>query len=154
MLEERNPGTLLKRNEYFRMRMRLSVVRKTGAIPVELKDEPDNDTDRDFVGDDDGHTDIRVDERFLLLPEGPIYSLRLHTGGKKRLAFEYRLVENGPWIGLSDSDDPTQPLNVNLLNVGSALDAAASGSRVVGVALEYDASAQLLKPKLLRKLLS
>ncbi|MPQ55325.1 RICIN domain-containing protein [Duganella sp. FT27W] len=154
VLEERNPGTLLKRNEYFRMRMRLSVVRKTGAIPVELKDEPDNDTDRDFVGDDDGHSDIRVDERFLLLPEGPIYSLRLHTGGKKRLAFEYRLVENGPWIGLSDSDDSTQPLNVNLLNVGSALDAAASGSRVVGVALEYDASAQLLKPKLLRKLLS
>ncbi|KQN69045.1 hypothetical protein ASF04_15940 [Duganella sp. Leaf61] len=154
VLEQRNPGRIFKIDEYFRMRMRLSVVRKAGATTMELKDEPDNDTDRDFVSDADGVSDIRVDERFLLLPEGPIYSLRLHTGGKKRLAFEYRLVENGPWIGLSDSDDPTQPLNVNLLNVGSALDAAASGTRVVGVALEYDASAQLLKPKLLRKLLS
>lgn len=154
VLEERNPGRLFKIDEYFRMRMRLSVVRKTGATKIELKDEPDNDTDRDFVSDADGHSDIRVDERFLLLPEGPIYSLRLHTGGKQRLAFEYRLVENGPWIGLSDSNDATQPLNVNLLTVGSALDAAASGTRVVGVALEYDASAQFLRPKLLRKLLS
>lgn len=154
VVEERNPGKIFKVDEYFRMRMRLSVVRKTGATTVELKDEPDNNTDRDFVSDDDGNCDIGVDERFLLLPEGPIYSLRLHTGGKNRLGFEYRLVENGPWIGLSDASGPQQRLNVNMLFVGSALDTASSGTRVVGVALEYDASAQFLRPKLLRKLLS
>jgi hypothetical protein len=156
ILEERRAEVLMKMNEFQRLRMRLSVVGKNGPEKVELKDEPDDDNiDRDFLSDNDGNCDVRIDGRFLLLPEEPIYSIRLRILGKtsKRLAFQYRKTENGPWFGLSDGDDNAKPLNVNGLNVSSKLDAESiNGTKVLGVALEYDPSAQLLRPKLLRRL--
>lgn len=157
ILEERRKNLLLKIDEYFRMRMRVSVMRSTGKVdPVELTSEPDDDTDRDFLSDSSGNCDVRIDDRFLLLPEEPIYSLRLRIHGttSKRLAFEYRKVEHGPWIGLSDNNDQARMLNVNLLKVSSKLDEATlNGAKVVGLAMEYDELSQLLRPKLLRRLI-
>lgn len=157
ILEKRGKDSFIAMNEYFRMRMRLSVTRKTGSVQVELADEPDkDDVDRDFLCDEDGRSDVRVDDRFLLLPEEPIYSfrLRIHEKPVKRLAFEYRKSENGPWIGLSDTNAEAKTLNVNDIKVSSALDAETrTGTKVLGVALAYDPSAQLLRPKLLRRLI-
>lgn len=158
VLEERGKGRI-SLNEYSRMRMRISVMRENGADTVELKDEPDQDAvDRDFLCDEDGASDVDVDGRFLLLPEDPIYSIRLRIhvspSSKRRLAFEYQKVENGPWSGLSDDNQGAKRLDVNDIAVGYGIDAETrNGTKVLGVGLAYDASAQLLRPKLLRRLI-
>ncbi|MGI4721670.1 MAG: hypothetical protein ACRYGO_11140 [Janthinobacterium lividum] len=157
VLEKRGRGAFISMNEYFRLRMRVSAMTRTGAARVELTDEPDkDDVDRDFVCDEDGRSEVHVDERLLLLPEDPIHSIRLRVHDKpvKRLAFEYRKVENGPWIGLSEENKEAKLLNANDLRVSSVSDAETrNGTKVLGVALQYDASAQLLRPKLLRRLI-
>ncbi len=158
ILEERGQGRI-SLNEYSRMRMCISVIRENGADTVELKDEPDKDAvDRDFLCDEDGACDVDVDGRFLLLPEDPIYSIRLRIhvspSAKRRLAFEYQKVENGPWIGLSDDNQGAKRLDVKDIAVGYGTDAeTTNGTKVLGVALAYDSSAQLLRPKLLRRLI-
>ncbi len=158
ILEERGKGRI-SLNEYSRMRMRISVMRENGADTVERKDESDKDAvDRDFLCDEDGACDVDVDGRFLLLPEDPIYSIRLRIhvspSAKRRLAFEYQKVENGPWIGLSDDNQGAKRLDVKDIAVGYGLDAETrNGTKVLGVALAYDSSAQLLRPKLLRRLI-
>lgn len=155
IVERRGKGRL-SMDEYSRLRMRIGAQTQGGIVSVTETDEPDKDAiDRDWLFFKNPRGEVAVDERFLILPEGPIYSIRLitHSGPVKRLAFEYRAVKGGAWLGLSADHANAVPLDTTELRVPAGSDSEGqSKSRIRAIGLDYDVSARTLRPKVLRRI--
>lgn len=153
ILEKRGKDRKLVSGEYHRLKMKISAQRLSGSATEVWEDEPDKDKeDRDFLHD---YGEVCVDDRFLILPEDPIYAIRLrvHESPKKHLAFEYQLVDKGPWFGLAGMSESARTLNIDEIKVPGGMDAeAANKTKIRGVALDYDPAARTLRPKVLRRI--
>lgn len=159
IVEERGKGRA-SYNEYYRLRMMLSVERKDGtsSSDVELSDEPDEkDNDRDHLDWSEGGY-VFVDNRYLFLPDEPIYSIRLITSTdgdqRRRLAFEYRLTSNGDWYGLSSCSEKMELLKQDRLGAYQEFDdLQKNGNKITAIALDYDPYSQRIRPKFLRRMI-